>query len=84
MGGGGASGLQINQPKRCSLADLPPQPMGDGKGVSENNIPPIRIFGIDDNGVERVPLRHNIAWRLRLPDPNAGQRMVLVVALDQV
>jgi len=52
------------------------------KGVSENNIPPIRIFGIDDNGVERVPLRHNIAWRLRLPDPNAGQRMVLVVALD--
>jgi hypothetical protein len=52
------------------------------KGVSETNIPPIRIFGIDDNGMERVPLRHNIAWRLRLPDPNAGQRMVLVVALD--
>lgn len=52
------------------------------KGVSEHNIPPIRVFGVDDNGMERVPLRHNIAWKLRLPDPNAGQRMVLVVALD--
>ena len=52
------------------------------KGVAEDDIPKVRIFGIDDNGMERVPLGANIAWKLRLPDPNAGQRMVLVVAYD--
>jgi hypothetical protein len=53
------------------------------KGVREEDIPDIRVFGIQkDEGFQRVPLRFRISWRLRMPDPSGGQRMVLVVALD--
>jgi len=53
------------------------------KGVREEEIPDIRVFGIEqERGFQRVPLRYRIAWRLRMPDPSGGQRMVLVVALD--
>lgn len=53
------------------------------KGVREDSIPDIRVFGSEfENGFQRLPLQHRIAWRLRMPDPSGGQRMVLVVALD--
>ena len=53
------------------------------KGVREDAIPDIRVFGSEyENGFQREPLQHRIAWRLRMPDPSGGQRMVLVVALD--
>lgn len=53
------------------------------KGVREDAIPDIRVFGSEyENGFQRETLTHRIAWRLRMPDPSGGQRMVLVVALD--
>ena len=53
------------------------------KGIREDEIPDIRVFGSTyEDGFERLPLTHRIAWRLRMPDPSGGQRMVLVVALD--
>ena len=44
----------------------------------------IRVFGSKNLGAgfNREPLSHRLAWRLRMPDPSGGQRMVLVVALD--
>lgn len=53
------------------------------KGVREDAIPDIRVFGSTfEKGFQRATLSHRIAWRLRMPDPMGGQRMVLVVALD--
>lgn len=53
------------------------------KGVSEANLPELRVFGFEKNdGLQRIPLAHKTAWRLRLPDPMGGQRMVLTVAYD--
>lgn len=53
------------------------------KGVSELNIPELRVFGFHKTeGLQRIPLSHKIAWKLRLPDPKGGQRMVLTVAYD--
>ena len=40
------------------------------KGVSEERIPELRVFGFEaESGLQRVPLSHKIAWKLRLPDP---------------
>ena len=53
------------------------------KGVREDSIPDIRVFASNrDAGFNREPLSHRMAWRLRMPDPTGGQRMVLVVAID--
>ena len=53
------------------------------KGVSEERIPELRVFGFEQNdGLQRIPLTHKLAWKLRLPDPMGGQRMVLAVAYD--
>lgn len=53
------------------------------KGIREDSIPDIRVFGSNVGaGFNREPLAHRLAWRLRMPDPSGGQRMVLVVALD--
>ena len=53
------------------------------KGVREDAIPDIRFFASDrQGGFNREPLSHRMAWRLRMPDPAGGQRMVLVVAID--
>ena len=53
------------------------------KGVSEDEIPDIRVFGIEaEQGIQSTLLNHQIAWRLKLPDPVGGQRMVLFVAID--
>ena len=53
------------------------------KGVREDSIPDIRVFASDrDGGFSREPLGHRVAWRLRMPDPSGGQRMVLVLAVD--
>ena len=53
------------------------------KGVREDSIPDIRVFASNrDAGFNREPLSHRMAWRLRMPDPMGGQRMVLVVAID--
>ena len=52
------------------------------KGVREDSLPDIRVFGSSELGFGREPLTHRLAWRLRMPDPSGGQRMVLVVAID--
>ncbi|MGC6508957.1 MAG: hypothetical protein ACON4U_11100 [Myxococcota bacterium] len=53
------------------------------KGVSEEQLPELRVYGFERNdGLQRIPLTHNMAWKLRLPDPMGGQRMVLAVAYD--
>lgn len=53
------------------------------KDVSEDDLKEIRVFGLgQESGLERVPLTHKVAWRLRLPDPAGGRRLVLVLALD--
>lgn len=53
------------------------------KNVSEEDQRDIRVFGIEEvGGMGRVQLPHTIAWKLRLPDPEGGRRLVLVVALD--
>jgi len=53
------------------------------KGIREDSIPDIRVFASNQGeGFNREPLNHRLAWRLRMPDPSGGQRMVLVVALD--
>ena len=53
------------------------------KGVREDAIPDIRVFASDrEGGFNREPLSHRMAWRLSMPDPAGGQRMVLVVAID--
>ena len=53
------------------------------KNISEDDLQEIRVFGIEEEtGLGRVPLSHEIAWRLRLPDPEGGRRLVLVLAID--
>ncbi len=53
------------------------------KDVSEEDLKEIRVFGFGtESGLERVPLSHEVAWRMRLPDPEGGRRLVLVLALD--
>ena len=53
------------------------------KNVSEDDARDIRIFGIEETaGLSRVPLSYKTAWRLRLPDPEGGRRLVLVMAVD--
>jgi hypothetical protein len=53
------------------------------KDVSEDDLKEIRVFGIDtESGLGRVPLSHEIAWRMRLPDPEGGRRLALVLAMD--
>ena len=52
------------------------------KNISEEDQRDIRVFGIDEDGIERIPLSHKVAWHLRLPDPEGGRRLVLLLALD--
>jgi hypothetical protein len=53
------------------------------KGISEESIPDIRVFGfLKAEGLQRIPLPYKVAWRLKMPDPSGGQRMVLVLTLD--
>ena len=55
------------------------------KGVREDAIPDIRVFASDrEGGFNREPLSHRMAWRLRMPDPAGGQRMVLVVVASML
>ncbi|MFT4976221.1 MAG: hypothetical protein ACI8S6_002117 [Myxococcota bacterium] len=53
------------------------------KNVSEDDHRDIRVFGIEEvGGLSRVQLSHKVVWRLRLPDPEGGRRLVLVMGLD--
>jgi hypothetical protein len=53
------------------------------KSISEDADKETRIFGIEEgSGFSRVPLSFKTAWRLRLPDPEGGRRLVLIHAFD--
>ncbi|MBM74778.1 MAG: hypothetical protein CMK59_05210 [Proteobacteria bacterium] len=52
------------------------------KSTSEDHLPEVLFYGMDDERLQKTPLRHSVAWRIKLPDPKGGQRMVLVVAYD--
>jgi hypothetical protein len=53
------------------------------KGANEENLPNVDFYSIDSEGViSKNPLHSRTVWRIKLPDPMGGQRMVINVAYD--
>ena len=53
------------------------------KGANEERLPSVEFYSIDtEEVISKTPLHSRMAWRIKLPDPMGGQRMVLMVAYD--
>jgi hypothetical protein len=53
------------------------------KGANEERLPNVDFYSVDsENVISKTPLHSRMAWRIKLPDPTGGQRMVLMVSYD--